>query len=136
MSEPRGGLGPEDQGPIALLGEILDTGRRLAADFLELLGLEARLASGSLALILAAGLGLGVLLIAAWILLWAALAVLLGGAGLRLSLALLIVALVNLAGAVALLLWMRRLGRDLLFRESRAALGASHRPRELPDLHV
>jgi Flp pilus assembly protein TadB len=124
---------PDEQGPVALLQDMLGTGQRLAADLIELFGLEARLASGSLALLLAAGLGLGVLMISAWILFWAALAVLAGGAGVRLFLALLVVALVNLIGAFALLLWMRRLGRDLLFRESRAAVRGETGRADLPE---
>lgn len=113
---------PDHDSPIALLREMLGTARGLGADMVELFGLEARLASGSMALILAAGLGLGVLLVASWVLLWAAFAVLVGGAGVRLTLALLLVAVANLLAAFGLLLWMRRLGRDLLFPASRAAL--------------
>lgn len=95
----------------------------LARDGLALLKAESKLFASALVLILVLAVMTGFLLAGATLLLVAAPVVLLVELGwFGPTLALVVVVLLLLVMAVLLLLMIRRLGRDLLFRRSRAAL--------------
>ena len=98
-----------------LLGRLLTEAHGLVADFAELAVLDARRAAIRLALLLAAGLGVAVLVVTAWMALIAALAVWLWGEGLGWPAALLIAAAINIGAAVALGLWMKGLTKEMPF---------------------
>ena len=98
-----------------LLGRLLSEAHGLVSDFAELAVLDARRAAIRLALLLAAGLGAAVLLVTAWMALIAALAVWLWGEGIGWPAALAIAAGINIAGAVALGLWIKGLAREMPF---------------------
>jgi hypothetical protein len=77
--------------------------------------LDARRAAIRLAILLAAGLGVAVLVVTAWMALIAALAVWLWGEGVGWPAALAIAAGVNLGAATALFLWMKALMKEMPF---------------------
>jgi uncharacterized membrane protein YqjE len=100
---------PRQPGLGDLLGRLLGETRQLVADYTLLAVLDARRAAIQLAWILSSGLVASVLLVTAWLALVTALMVWLFEERLSWPLALAIGALLNIAGAGALLWWMRSL---------------------------
>lgn len=114
--------GAESPGLFDQFGKTLGSGRRMAADLLGLVGLEARLAGISAARLLGMGVAAGFALMAAWLLLQAALIVWLNQLGLNLGLAFLLFALLNGALTGYLIYQGLRLSRNLSFAATRRAL--------------
>ncbi len=113
---------PDAPGLKDQLSRTLSSTRQLAADLLELFGLEARLAGLSAGKILAFAVVAAFTLIAAWLFIQGALIVWLHQLGLNLGLALLLFALLNIA-ATGLLAWLAvRDSRNLTFAATRRAL--------------
>ena len=100
---------PRPAGLGDLLARLLGEGRQLVADYTLLAVLDARRAAIQLAWIVSSGVVVSVLLVTAWLALVAALMVWLFEEALSWPLALVIGAVLNLAGAGALLWWMRSL---------------------------
>jgi hypothetical protein len=98
-----------------LLGRLLSEAHGLVSDFAELAVLDARRAAIRLALLLAAGLGVAVLIVTAWMALIAGLAVWLWGEGVGWPAALAIAAGINVAGAIGLGVWMKGLAKEMPF---------------------
>lgn len=128
-SEPPADTSGTDAAPDAARVVLSDLSRigngfaDLARDGLALLKAESKLFASALVLILVLAVMVGFLLAGATLLLVAAPVVLLVELGwFGPTLALVVVVLLLLVMAVLLLLMIRRLGRDLLFRRSRAAL--------------
>ncbi|MDX1654137.1 MAG: hypothetical protein R3310_02870 [Candidatus Competibacteraceae bacterium] len=94
----------------------------LMTDALQLLAAEARLAGLSLAAMVAAGIALAAVGTGSWLAVVAALAVWLVRLGLAWEVALLLVAVLNLAMALILLKTMAVLSRNLTFRATRRHL--------------
>ena len=93
----------------ALLVRLLGEARQLVADYSLLAVLDARRAELQLAWLLSSGLVVAVLVVTAWLALVVAGMVWLAGDAMSWPAALAIGALLNIAGAVALLWWMRHL---------------------------
>jgi hypothetical protein len=93
----------------ALLVRLLGEARQLVADYSLLAVLDARRAAMQLAWLLSSGLVVAVLVVTAWLALVVAGMVWLAGDAMSWPAALAIGALLNLAGAAALLWWMRHL---------------------------
>jgi hypothetical protein len=93
----------------ALLGRLLGEARQLVADYSLLAVLDGRRAAMQLAWLLSSGLVVAVLVVTAWLGLVVAGMVWIGGEELSWPAALAIAALLNLAGAGALIWWMRSL---------------------------
>jgi hypothetical protein len=93
----------------ALLVRLLGEARQLVADYSLLAVLDARRAAMQLAWLLSSGLVVAVLVVTAWLALVVAGMVWLAGDAMSWPAALAIGALLNIAGAVALLWWMRHL---------------------------
>jgi hypothetical protein len=96
---------------------------QLAREQLALASLEAKLATRSVIVMIAAAVAVGVLLVSVWLALVAALVWALFGAGLTPLWALLSVAMVNLLAGWALVAVIRRHGRNLAFPATRRSLG-------------
>src|SRR5262245_7930734 len=100
---------PRQAGLGDLFARLLGEGRQLVADYTLLAVLDARRAAIQLTWILSSGLVVSVLLVTAWLALVTALMVWLFETRLSWPAALAIGALINIAGAGALLWWMRSL---------------------------
>lgn len=114
---------PPEQQALAALQALLATGSALGRDYLDLLAVEGRLAGRSLVLMLALGIALGLLLVAAWIFFTLAASALLVDIGwINRWQALLAVAIAHVG--LALLAWVvvRRLSGNLVFSGLRSAL--------------
>ncbi|MGQ0545890.1 MAG: phage holin family protein [Betaproteobacteria bacterium] len=98
-----------------LLGRLLGESRQLFSDYALLAALDARRAAIRLALLLGAVLIAAVLVVTAWMALVAGGIVYLLGQGASWITALAVAALINLAGAAALALWVRRLVVEVPF---------------------
>ena len=98
-----------------LLGGVVSDTRQLVADFAHLAVLDARRAGVRLAILLAAGLLIAILVITAWMAFVAAGIVWMFDRGVSWPLAIAIAALINIAGAVAVALWARRLASEMPF---------------------
>jgi hypothetical protein len=98
-----------------LLGGVVSDTRQLVADFAHLAVLDARRAGVRLAVLLAAGLLIAILIITAWMAFVAAGIVWMFDRGVSWPLAIAIAALINIAGAVALAFWARRLASEMPF---------------------
>jgi hypothetical protein len=98
-----------------LLGGVVSDTRQLVADFAHLAVLDARRAGVRLALLLSAGLLIAVLVITAWMGFVAAGIVWMFDRGVSWPLAIGIAALLNIAGAVGLAFWARRLASEMPF---------------------
>lgn len=109
-------LGAAALGTAALIRDLL-------GDALGLLALEARLAGLSLAGIVAAAVAAAFAVLAFWLLLQAGLIVAFGRLGIDVLWLLAAFALLNGAGALLLLLAIRRLSRNLMFKATAGALG-------------
>lgn len=107
---------------IASLTALARTLLGLITETAHLAALEARLAGLSLAVMVAAGIALGITGVSVWLALVAAGAVLLVRLGLAWEAALLLVALFNLALALGLLKAIVVLSRNLTFRATRRQL--------------
>ena len=106
---------PHQPGLGDLLGRLLGEGRQLVADYTLLAVLDARRAAMQLAWILSSGLVVSVLLVTAWLAIVVALMIWLLQERLSWPAALAIGAVLNVAGAGALLWWMRRLVVEMPF---------------------
>ena len=100
---------PRAAGLGDLLGRLLGEARQLVADYSLLAVLDGRRAALQLAWLLSSGLVAAVLLVTAWLALVVALMVWLFEERLSWPAALAIAGVVNIAGAGALLFWMRSL---------------------------
>jgi uncharacterized membrane protein YqjE len=109
---------------LGTLGQILADLRCAARAQLHLLDLEAQRAGQALALMLAYGMVAGLLLCTAWLGLGAAAVLWMVELGCRVSLALLLAVLLNLAAGLGLLFAMRRQARTLAFPATRQNLGS------------
>ncbi|HUG79256.1 MAG TPA: phage holin family protein [Burkholderiales bacterium] len=98
-----------------LLGRLFGESRGVVSDYALLAVLDARRAAIRLALLLAAVLIAGVLVVTAWMALVAAGIVAMMGQGASWITALAVAALINLGGAAALAWWMRRLVVEMPF---------------------
>jgi len=95
---------------------------RLAREQLALASLEAKLATRSVVVMIAAAVAVGVLFISVWLALVAALTVVLLATGVALLWALLCVAVLNALAAWILVAVIRRHGRNLAFPATRRSL--------------
>jgi uncharacterized membrane protein YqjE len=100
---------PRPAGLGDLLGRLLGEARQLVADYSLLAVLDARRAALQLAWLLSSGLVVAVLLVTAWLALVVSVMVWLFQERLSWPVALAFGALLNIAGAGALLWWMRHL---------------------------
>ena len=98
-----------------LLGRLFGESRGVVSDYALLAVLDARRAAIRLALLLAAVLIAGLLVVTAWMALVAAGIVAMMGQGASWITALAVAALINLGGAAALAWWMRRLVVEMPF---------------------
>ena len=98
-----------------LMGRLLGESRQLVSDYALLAALDARRAAIRLALLLGAVLIAAVLVVTAWMALVAGGIVALLGQGASWITALLVAALINLAGAAALAMWVRSLVTEMPF---------------------
>ena len=98
-----------------LLGGVVSDTRQLVADFAHLAVLDARRAGVRLAILLAAGLLIAILVITAWMAFVAAGIVWMFDRGVSWPLAIAIAALINIAGAVGVAFWARRLASEMPF---------------------
>ncbi len=106
---------PRPAGLGDLLVRLLGEARQLVADYSLLAVLDARRAAVRLAWILSSGLIVAVLLVTAWLALVVAAMTWLLGEHIPWPAALAIGALLNVAGAGALLWWMRQLVTEMPF---------------------
>jgi len=106
---------PRAPGLGQLLGRLVGEARSLAADYAELAVLDARRAAIRLAWLLGAVLVAAVLIVTTWMGLVASVVVFMLGKGASWVTALIVAALVNLAGAAALGWWMLALIKELPF---------------------
>lgn len=100
--------------------------RDFSRDLAELVKLEAKLAVSSAVSLAVLGVGLVLLSLTGWALLILSLVVRLADDWLSLPLALLVVGLVNIAGAVPLVLMIKRHAGNLQFKATRRQLGMAH----------
>lgn len=107
---------PRRAGVGNLVGHMLGEAKSLVTDYVELAVLDARRAAVTLAWMLGAVLIVAVLLVTAWMGLVAALIVWMFDRGVSWPLAIAIAALVNIVGAAALALWMKRWLKELPFK--------------------
>jgi hypothetical protein len=98
-----------------VIGRVLAEARSLVADYTELAVLDARRAAIRLAWLLGAVLVAAVLIVTTWMGLVAAAVVFMLGHGTSWVTALIVAAVVNLAGAAALAWWMFALIKELPF---------------------
>src|SRR5687767_1556003 len=106
---------PRSPGLGELVGRLLGESRSLVADYTELAVLDARRAAIRLAWLLGAVLVAAVLIVTTWMGLVAAAVVFMLGQGASWVTALIVAAVVNLAGAGALAWWMFALIKELPF---------------------
>lgn len=109
-----------------LLARLAGEARGLVSDFAQLAVLDARRAAIKLAWLLSCGLVAAVLVVTAWLAGVAAFIVTMLGEGVSWIAALGVAALLNVAGAAALLWWMRHLLAEMPF----AALLRQLRPHD------
>ena len=106
---------PRAPGLGEVLGRLLAEARSLVADYTELAVLDARRAAIRLAWLLGSVLVAAVLIVTTWMALVAAVVVFMMGQGASWVTALVVAAVVNLAGAGALGWWMFTLIKELPF---------------------
>lgn len=106
---------PRAAGLGEVLGRLLAEARSLVADYTELAVLDARRAAIRLAWLLGSVLVAAVLIVTTWMALVAAVVVFMMGQGASWVTALVVAAVVNLAGAGALAWWMFTLIKELPF---------------------
>jgi hypothetical protein len=110
-----GGAPPDVSGLLQAAKTLWYELRELVHEQLTLAALETRLAGQSLVTILAAGLGIALLLITAWVGLMGAAVLWLNSIGVRASIAILIAVAANLGFALILYHLIRRQSRHLQF---------------------
>jgi hypothetical protein len=98
-----------------VIGRLLADARSLVADYTELAVLDARRAAIRLSWLMAAVLVASVLLVTTWMALVAAAVIFMLGQGTSWVTALVVAAVVNVAGAGALVWWMLALLKELPF---------------------
>lgn len=113
--KPRDGGSPPPDGLLADAGSLWESLHSVAHDYLVLIALETKRAGLSLAFIVAAGVGIALMLVTAWLGLAAAGAVAMIGAGLAPSLAILVVVAANLLIAFILYRFIASKRHDLAF---------------------
>jgi uncharacterized membrane protein YqjE len=106
---------PRAPGLGQLVGRLLAETRSLASDYAELAVLDARRAAIRLAWLLGAVLIVAVLVVTTWMAFVAAGVVIMLGKGASWATALIVAAVVNVAGAGALVWWMLALIKELPF---------------------
>jgi uncharacterized membrane protein YqjE len=106
---------PRAPGLGQLVGRLLAETRSLASDYAELAVLDARRAAIRLAWLLGAVLIVAVLVVTTWMAFVAAGVVLVIGHGASWATALIVAAVLNIAGAGALVWWMLALIKELPF---------------------
>jgi uncharacterized membrane protein YqjE len=106
---------PREAGLGQLLGSFFSDTRQLVADFAHLAVLDARRAGVRLAMLLAAGLVIAILIITAWMGLVAAGIVWMFDQGVSWPVAIAIAALINIVAAAALAWWARHLVSEMPF---------------------
>lgn len=114
-------------------GSLLTTWRRIASDFLELAALELRLAGISLAVMVVMGLGAALLLVTAWLLIVAAIACWIMVPETAWAGTLAVIAVVNIAAAAVLVVFMKKRSRDLTFARTRRQIAPEHAPAVSPE---
>jgi len=117
---------PPLRGVVEELSRVLSAVRQTVSSFLELVSLEAHRAGAALVWMIAFGIVAGVCVIATWLGLMAALAMWLTNVGLSPILAVLLVALLNLAFAGALVFAGMRKSDSLTFPATRRQI-SGHR---------
>jgi len=116
VAQPAGaGYAARPTGLGELLGHILRESKNLVTDYVELAVLDARRAAVTLAWLLGSVLVVAVLLVTAWMGFVAALIVWMFAEGVSWPLAIAIAALINIAGAGALVWYMRHMLQDIPF---------------------
>jgi hypothetical protein len=110
-----GGAAPAVSGLLQTVKTLWYELRELLHDELTLVALETRLAGQSLVTMIAAGLGIAVLLVTAWLGLMGAAVLWLSSIGVRVSLAILVAVAANLGFAGILYQLIRRQSRHLQF---------------------
>jgi hypothetical protein len=110
-----GGAAPDVSGLLQAVKTLWYELRGLVHDELTLAALETRLAGQSLVTMIAAGLGIAVLLVTAWLGLMGAAVLWLSSIGVRASIAILFAVAANLGFAVILYQLIRRQSRHLQF---------------------
>ena len=117
----------------SVLGEVsavIDSARRVASGMLDLAVLEGRRAGIALALMIGLGLAAAILAITAWMGVMAAVALGLMLAGLSPILSILVVVVLNLAGAAVAVFACMKKSKDLLFPATRRQV--ARKTAELP----
>ena len=125
-ADARGLASPPLRGVVEELSRVLSAVRETVSSFLELVSLEAHRAGAALVWMVAFGIVAGVCVIATWLGLMAALAMWLTNVGLSPILAVLLVALLNLAFAGALAFAGMRKSDSLTFPATRRQI-SGHR---------
>jgi len=110
-----GATRPRAPGLGEVIGRLLAEARSLVADYTELAVLDARRAAIRLAWLLGSVLVAAVLIVTTWMALVAAVVVFMMGQGASWVTALIVAAVVNVAGAGALAWWMFALIKELPF---------------------
>jgi hypothetical protein len=119
---------PDDPPALAVLFERWQASlRNLAHRWLTIAALEARLAALNITLMLMVAVASGLLLASAWIALFAAIIAGLHALGLAWHFALLLVALINLALAIAGFHYINRMSNHLIFNTLRALVAEPER---------
>ncbi len=115
--------GLEEAPPLSeAAGALLEAGRQFVRDVGELLGLEAQRAFLALTWMAALAVGAGLLGVGTWFLLLAAAYAALVDLGMASGAAFLLLAGLNLLGAILSVAMIRRVSKALLFRATRRAL--------------
>lgn len=124
FSEPAPKIQPRAGGVLDEFSNVASAARRTLASLFDLLALEAQRAGLTLAWMVGLGVGAGILAVTAW--LGAVTALVLGTIALGVSpiVALLLLVVVNLAGAAIAAYACMRMSKDLLFNASRRQLAA------------
>jgi hypothetical protein len=127
-----GTASPPEEEALRAAGRMLAEGRELARDYLDLLAVEGQLAGRSLVLMLALAIALGIVLVAAWIILnLAGVMWMVESETLSASQALLTSAVAHLVMALLIWLSVRHLSRNLVFGGFRRALHRQGSPDDL-----
>ena len=124
---------PSNPPGASVLGEVsgvIGSARRVVSGMLDLVVLEGRRAGIALALMIGLGLAAAILAITAWMGVMAAVALGLMAAGVSPILSILIVVVLNLAGAAAAVFVCMKKSKDLLFPATRRQV--ARKTAELP----
>lgn len=122
FTEPAPKTGSAGSGVLGEVSNVFSAARRTVSGFFELIALEARRAGLALAWIVGLGFGAAILVVSAWMGIVAALALWAVSLGLSPILAVLLLVVLNLAGAAAAIFVCIRMSKDLMFPVSRRQL--------------